>query len=90
MKHPAQLLLQLANLASVVMGGTSGAVYGLLFSAASSQLSKVKCIKDTVSLLEHLAASWEEGLQGIMRHSKARQGDRTLVSVFKTLCSFIF
>ncbi|XP_034253977.1 PTS-dependent dihydroxyacetone kinase 1, dihydroxyacetone-binding subunit DhaK-like [Thrips palmi] len=85
-KHPAQLLLQLANLASVIMGGTSGAVYGLLFSAASSQLSKVKCIKDTISLLEHLATSWEEGLQGIMRHSKARQGDRTMLDALIPAC----
>lgn len=84
-KHPAQLLLQLANLACV-MGGTSGAIYGLLFSAASTQLSKVKCFKDTVSLLEHLAASWEEGLQGIMRHSKARQGDRTMLDALIPAC----
>lgn len=76
--HPAILLSELANLA-VAMGGTSGAIYGLLFSAASAQLSKVKCVKDTMQWLEHIAKSWEEGLSGIMRHSKARRGDRTMV-----------
>ncbi|KAE8750377.1 hypothetical protein FOCC_FOCC002935 [Frankliniella occidentalis] len=85
-KHPAKLLMELANLASITMGGTSGAVYGLLFSAASEQLRKVKCVADALNFLEHIAKSWEEGLRGIMRHSKARQGDRTMLDALIPAC----
>lgn len=85
-KHPAKLLVELADLAALLMGGTSGAVYGLLFSAASSQLCKVKCVGDALNFLEHVAKSWEEGLRGVMRYSKAKQGDRTLLDALIPAC----
>ena len=85
-KNPAQLLLELADLASTTMGGTSGAVYGLLFSAASDELRKMKDGRGSLNLLAHVANSWHEGLQGIMRYSKARQGDRTMLDALIPAC----
>lgn len=59
------------------MGGTSGALYSLMFTAAAAKLSKINNVKDW---LEVWAQAWRAGIDGIMKYSKAKLGDKTMVS----------
>jgi len=77
-KRPGTLLCQLAALASTLMGGTSGAVYGLLFSGAGAELGKANL--KTEDLHKSLAKAWRRGVSTITAYSTARRGDRTMVS----------
>jgi dihydroxyacetone kinase len=68
---------ELANIAEERMGGTSGAIYSLMFTAAAAALSS---IDNTESWLKIWAQVWRAGMNGIMKYSKAEQGDKTMVS----------
>lgn len=58
------------------MGGTSGAVYSLIFTTAASTLADAKEDKDWAYLW---AQAWRSGIDSVMKYSKARPGDRTMV-----------
>lgn len=66
------------------MGGTSGAVYSLMFTTAAAALAKVDDKKE-VEWETVWDEAWRCAIDGIMKYSKARPGDRTMVhlSFFK-------
>lgn len=66
LNHPVTCLNKLAHFAEQVMGGTSGAVYSLMFVGASVNVP-------------NWAAAWQSGLDTIMKYSSARLGHRTMV-----------
>ena len=75
-EHPRKLLSTLAQAAEMKMGGTSGAIYALFLTAVSSATpDDCNNLSDKV-----LARIWQNGLDGIKRYSKARVGDRTMVT----------
>ncbi|XP_011497578.1 PREDICTED: bifunctional ATP-dependent dihydroxyacetone kinase/FAD-AMP lyase (cyclizing)-like [Ceratosolen solmsi marchali] len=76
--HPSSLMSELANIAEERMGGTSGALYSLMFTAAGSALSNSD---NTESWLEIWARAWRAGINGIMKYSKAVPGDKTMIDV---------
>ncbi|KAF7994103.1 hypothetical protein HCN44_011372 [Aphidius gifuensis] len=75
--YPASLLTQLSWIAEECMGGTSGAVYSLFFTTAACSLSKSNEKNDKWDKL--LSDAWKFGIDGIMKYSKARPGDRTML-----------
>ncbi|XP_012275857.1 triokinase/FMN cyclase isoform X2 [Orussus abietinus] len=81
--HPSSLLTELSMIAEERMGGTSGAVYSLLFTTAGTELSLAKSGEDW---LETWAHAWRGGIDGIIRYSKARIGDRTMLDVLDPAC----
>nr|CAD7423332.1 unnamed protein product [Timema monikensis] len=80
--HPATLFLQLAAVSESVMGGTSGAIYSLLFTTASSSLEGLEEVG-----AETWGKAWRCGIQGIMRYSTARLGDRTMLDALIPACT---
>lgn len=60
------------------MGGTSGAVYSLFFTTAAFSLSKSNERNDKWDKL--LSDAWKFGIDGVMKYSKAKPGDRTMVN----------
>ncbi|CAG2053599.1 unnamed protein product [Timema podura] len=80
--HPATLFLQLAAVSESVMGGTSGAIYSLLLTTASSSLEGLEEIG-----AEIWGKAWRCGIQGIMRYSTARLGDRTMLDALIPACA---
>lgn len=71
---PGKVFLQLANVAETCMGGTSGAVYSLMFISAGAKLedSSLNCSKA-------FEDAWKCSLEGVMKYSTAREGDRTML-----------
>ncbi|CAH1400993.1 unnamed protein product [Nezara viridula] len=73
-KWVGSCLLNLSKIAEAQMGGTSGAVYSLLFAGAAKGISR----------------SWQEGwisaLQTLYTHSPARVGHRTLIDALAPAC----
>nr|CAD7569435.1 unnamed protein product [Timema californicum] len=80
--HPATLFLQLAAVSESVMGGTSGAIYSLLLTTASSSLDGLEEVG-----AETWGKAWRCGIQGIMRYSTARLGDRTMLDALIPACT---
>ncbi|KAJ8682575.1 hypothetical protein QAD02_018367 [Eretmocerus hayati] len=81
LEHPSLLLSQLAKIAEDRMGGTSGALYSLMFTAASAELSKID--KNRQDWSKIWALTCRAGLNGIMKYSKARLGDKTMIDVLE-------
>ncbi|XP_060584088.1 triokinase/FMN cyclase-like isoform X2 [Ruditapes philippinarum] len=70
--NPFQLSLELASIVESVMGGSSGGIYSLFFTAASSQLQKEVTVQ---SWLQSMVA----GIAAIQRYGGAEPGDRTML-----------
>ncbi|KAK0410366.1 hypothetical protein QR680_005099 [Steinernema hermaphroditum] len=70
--RPQQLFLQLSMIFEKIVGGTSGAIYALMLSAASSAFEKRFSSAD-------LLVALEDGLEAIQKYGHARPGDRTMV-----------
>ncbi|XP_053373186.1 triokinase/FMN cyclase-like isoform X1 [Mercenaria mercenaria] len=70
--NPSQLSLELASIVESVMGGSSGGIYSLFFTAASSQLQKEVTSQ---TWLQAMAA----GIAAIQRYGGAEPGDRTML-----------
>lgn len=77
--YPASLLIQLSWIAEERMGGTSGAIYSLMFKAAASEFAEYtngeECWTRTWLRV------WKRAMAGITRYSKATPGDRTMVKL---------
>ncbi|XP_012268299.2 triokinase/FMN cyclase-like [Athalia rosae] len=84
LSHPSSLLTALSAIAEEKMGGTSGAVYSLMFTTAAAELEV--SVDSKVSPLSW-AHAWRGGIDGIMRYSKARLGDRTMLDALEPACS---
>uniref|UniRef100_A0A1I7XLF5 Triokinase/FMN cyclase n=1 Tax=Heterorhabditis bacteriophora TaxID=37862 RepID=A0A1I7XLF5_HETBA len=70
--HPQVLLEQLAEIYEQDVGGTSGALYALMLSAASEAFSKTTSSSSFVSALQ-------KALTVIQKHGGALPGDKTMV-----------
>lgn len=72
LEHPETLLKQLSLIFEQTVGGTSGALYALMFSAASQEFNE-KVDSDTI------LKALEKGNQAVQKYGGARVGDRTMV-----------
>ena len=73
--HPSSLLTELSSIAEDKMGGTSGALYSLTFTLAAKELANTE-EKDWPRLW---CNAWRSAIDGVMRYSKAKLGDKTMV-----------
>lgn len=65
------------------MGGTSGALYSLMFTTAAATF--VDTSKND-NLMQIWARTFRAGINGMMMYSKAQLGDKTMVcSISKTV-----
>ncbi|XP_063227419.1 PTS-dependent dihydroxyacetone kinase 1, dihydroxyacetone-binding subunit DhaK-like isoform X2 [Bacillus rossius redtenbacheri] len=80
--RPASLLVKLSAVAEATMGGTSGAIYSLMLTTASSALEQ-----EARAGAHEWARAWAAGLAGVMRYSTARLGDRTMLDALLPACS---
>lgn len=80
LSHAASVFMELSYIAEEKMGGTSGALYSLMFTLAGKELAN--CDNENWPQLWHNA--WKTAINGIMKYSKARIGDKTMVfKIFK-------
>ncbi|CAN7995484.1 unnamed protein product [Ixodes hexagonus] len=70
--HPGVVMVQLSHVASSSMGGTSGAIYSLLFLGAAKAF-------EILSGYNAWVAALELGMQLVMKYSMAHVGDRTML-----------
>ncbi|XP_058808778.1 triokinase/FMN cyclase-like isoform X2 [Phymastichus coffea] len=76
--QPSSLLSELANIAEDRMGGTSGAIYSLMFTTAAAEMSKNEKVDNWIKVW---SVTWRAGINGITKYSKARLGDKTMIDV---------
>ncbi|XP_014236373.1 triokinase/FMN cyclase-like [Trichogramma pretiosum] len=81
LSHPATLLTEIASIAENRMGGTSGALYGLMFTTASASIKK-QILKNN-NWLQIWMEAWSAGIEGIKNYSAARLGDKTMIDVLE-------
>ncbi|KAK0161994.1 hypothetical protein PV327_008378 [Microctonus hyperodae] len=74
--YPATLLAELSKIAEECMGGTSGAVYSLLFTTGASALAEAN---DKDDWRKSWSRAWRCAIDSVMKYSKARPGDRTML-----------
>lgn len=74
LKYPAVCFHHIANLSQHAMGGTSGALYGILLTSAAKFLYSA----DTIDW----AVIWNLSLDTLSIYSKAKVGDRTMVRAY--------
>ncbi len=81
---PSELFHLISKVAEKDMGGSSGAMYSILFEAASVFIEASKNINATV-----LGKAFEAGLTAVMKYGRAQPGDRTMVdSLSPALAAF--
>lgn len=73
LRYPVSCLVTLAKYAEEVMGGTSGAIYSLMFVGASQKVPD-------------WPQAWENGLNTVKKYSAARLGDRTMLDALIPAC----
>lgn len=79
LSHPAALLSEIANIAEERMGGTSGALYCLFFTAGAKELALSKQGEN----LRHVwFCAFRNGLNCLEKYGKAKAGDRTMVCIY--------
>lgn len=76
LSHPSTLLTQLAHAAEKQMGGTSGALYCLLFTSGATEL---KSADEGETWLHIWARVLRSCLKCLMKYGKAKPGDRSMV-----------
>ncbi|XP_033214433.1 triokinase/FMN cyclase-like isoform X2 [Belonocnema kinseyi] len=80
--HPSSVFTELSYIAEEKMGGTSGALYGLMFTLAAKEFANGK--DSEWRSLWHSA--WRTAIDGVMRHSKAQLGDKTMLDAMDPGC----
>lgn len=75
---PPQLLSRLAACMSKFMGGSSGAIYSIMFSAAAGRLAKA----EKQASVQDWAEALDAGVQAIALYGGAVRGDRTCLDAF--------
>jgi len=74
--HPAAFLSEVADIAEERMGGTSGALYCLFFTAAAKESALIEQGEDPRCIWLRVFSS---GLNSLKKYGKAKVGDRTMV-----------
>ncbi|OCB85881.1 Dak1-domain-containing protein [Sanghuangporus baumii] len=78
---PAELMAALSELLLNSMGGTSGALFGLYFTALSNALSSSTSTSNSIREAPFAA------LRSLSTHTPARPGDRTIIDSLSPFCS---
>ncbi|XP_077284840.1 triokinase/FMN cyclase-like [Arctopsyche grandis] len=76
---PADLLQQLSDIAETKMGGTSGGIYSLCFSSMAKHF--INSQENSLALV--WAKAFQSGIKTIMKYSRARKGDRTIIDALE-------
>lgn len=63
------------------MGGTLGAILGILLSAFASALKEQSTKSSSSQISEKFAAALEQAVEALKTHTGAREGDRTVMDV---------
>ncbi|XP_008553178.1 triokinase/FMN cyclase isoform X1 [Microplitis demolitor] len=82
--YPVSLLTELSEIAEECMGGTSGAVYSLMFTTAASALADSEAEAGWPQLW---AQAWRSAINGVIKYSKAEPGDRTMLDALNPACA---
>jgi triose/dihydroxyacetone kinase / FAD-AMP lyase (cyclizing) len=72
-------MMSIADVIARSMGGTSGALYAVFFTALASALCSDPMAKTEIRNRERWAAALTAGLQKLEQVTAARQGDRTMM-----------
>ncbi|XP_076647355.1 triokinase/FMN cyclase [Halictus rubicundus] len=83
LSHPSSVFSELAHIAEEQMGGTSGALYCLLFTSFATELASAQ-EKEGWPLIS--ARALRSGLCCLIKYGKAKPGDRSMVDVINALC----
>lgn len=84
LSHPVSILSELGNIAEDRMGGTSGALYCLLFTNGAKELSSIQNTDNWPTVWSRIFRS---GLDCLMKYGKAKPGDRTMIDVLDAACA---
>ncbi|XP_046403028.1 PTS-dependent dihydroxyacetone kinase 1, dihydroxyacetone-binding subunit DhaK-like isoform X2 [Ischnura elegans] len=87
---PGALMPCLAAACEPHMAGTAGSIYCLLLTTCSPPLADIKPQENEDSWLlwaEAWGKAWRCGLEGIIKYSGARVGDRTMIDVLEPACT---
>lgn len=77
-EHPETLLKQLSIIFEQTVGGTSGALYALMFSAAAPEFNEKV---ESMTILEAL----DKANRAVQKYGGARPGDRTMVDTLSAM-----
>lgn len=72
MEYPAASLFQMSKLCQNEMGGSSGGIYGIFLTSAAKSIAASSTID--------IAAAWKAAIDTVSVYSKAKVGDRTMVT----------
>lgn len=75
-ERPARACLQLADAIAGSVGGTSGALYRIFFTAASRAFSGDG---DETATVQHYASALAAGVEALGKHGGAGVGDRSMM-----------
>ncbi|XP_078038686.1 triokinase/FMN cyclase [Augochlora pura] len=81
--HPSSVFSELARIAEEQMGGTSGALYCLLFTSFAAELVSAQ---EAESWSFILARAIRSGLSCLIKYGKAKPGDRSMIDVISAVC----
>lgn len=83
MSHPSSVFTELAHIAEEQMGGTSGALYCLLFTSIATELTSNQQYDDWI---RSWAQALRVGLNCLIKYGKAKPGDRSMIDVISAVC----
>ncbi|XP_031843454.2 triokinase/FMN cyclase [Nomia melanderi] len=81
--HPSSVFSELAYIAEEQIGGTSGALYCLLFTSLAAELVLAQEGEEWSFIL---AKALRSGLNCLIKYGKAKPGDRSMIDVISTVC----
>ncbi|CAK9801852.1 Triokinase/FMN cyclase [Anthophora plagiata] len=83
LSHPSSVFAELAYIAEEQMGGTSGALFCLLFTSISTELM---LYQEKDGWLRIWSQAFRSGLNRLIKYGKAKPGDRSMVDVIHAMC----
>ncbi|CAL4109001.1 unnamed protein product, partial [Meganyctiphanes norvegica] len=83
-QHPSSVLSSLGEVASSSMGGSSGGLYSILFTAAANNLQPGHAVK--LIEKESWVSAFRAGLDAVSKYGGANKGDRTMLDALLPAC----
>ncbi|CAK9816732.1 Triokinase/FMN cyclase [Anthophora quadrimaculata] len=83
LSHPSSVFAELAYIAEEQMGGTSGALFCLLFTSISTELM---LYQEKDGWLRIWSQALRSGLNRLIKYGKAKPGDRSMVDAIHAMC----
>ncbi|CAF1345839.1 unnamed protein product, partial [Didymodactylos carnosus] len=84
--RPSSFFRRLGLIAEAKMGGTSGAICGLFFAAASKYISAAGHQGKTIEII---ADAFESGIQSVESYARVQPGDKSLLDALMPAIDFI-